>query len=125
MTKAQANRKKYLKEPTIDEIMGFVNQVGAPVAAFERFFAIPADTVKKVKNGVRTLPAAYWHIFYDKIIPAYSTVMNGVVESETPLLEVGTPYGTDESILTLNEPESPLLTPQTHPRLKNFLKKPD
>lgn len=70
---ADANRRKYLKAPTISEIENFIKELKINAAQFERFFGIPDNTIPQIKNGYKRLPARFWHIIYEKIIPAYST----------------------------------------------------
>lgn len=73
VSKAQENRELYLRAPTWEEIDSFVGDCGVSMLQFERFFSIPKQTLYKVKEGSRELPAAFWHVIYEKKIPVYAT----------------------------------------------------
>jgi hypothetical protein len=64
-------RKKYLKPPTPEEMIDFINEVGVGKTQFERFYNIPERTLVQAINGKRNLPVKFWPIFYERKIPAY------------------------------------------------------
>ena len=55
----------------MDDIDSFVNFCRVSEYQFERFFRIPRHTIKTVRRGIRSMPAKYWHIFYERKIPTY------------------------------------------------------
>lgn len=68
---AHTNRTKYLKPPTIKQLSSFIKQLGVTDTQFERFFGIPYNMITQVRSGAKNLPAAYWHIVYEKVVPTY------------------------------------------------------
>lgn len=73
MTITYDNKRKYLHPPTSEQIISFIDELGVTMAAFERFYGIRKDTIRKIKHGDqgRVLPAKHWHIIYEKIKPTY------------------------------------------------------
>lgn len=67
------NSRKYLKPPTLLQIESFISELGISASAFERFYGVPYGTIRKIRNGYqgRELPMRFWHIIYEKIVPAY------------------------------------------------------
>lgn len=72
MDKREAQRK-YLRPPTVKQIMEFVNECGVTMTAFERYFEFPNGVLRQVKMGNRDLPAKYWSVIYERVIPVYGT----------------------------------------------------
>lgn len=64
-------RKKYLKPPTPEEMIDFINEVGVGKAQFERFYNMPPKTLILSISGRRNLPVKFWPVFYERKIPAY------------------------------------------------------
>lgn len=65
------NVKKYLKAPTAEQVIEFVEEVGVSDMQFERFYEMAPFTIKKIRCGYRTLPKKYWHFIYEKKVPVY------------------------------------------------------
>lgn len=71
LSKKQKNLETYLKEPEIEQIMAFINELGVSMTRFERFYGIPIGTIRQVKCGNTPLSPKYWHIIYEKVVPTY------------------------------------------------------
>ncbi len=70
LSRADENRRRYLKEPTYEQVKNYIqNEQKTSLAQFERFWGMAAGTIKKMPN--QGLPAKWWHVFYEKITPAY------------------------------------------------------
>lgn len=69
MSIAQDNREKYLYAPTIEQIEEFRKSLKLSRPVFERFYGIPLETIKHIKNKKRNLPAKFWEIIYEKVPP--------------------------------------------------------
>ena len=78
---AEANSKKYLKAPSIEEISAFIDELGVTDLQFERFYEIPYRTMGKVRNGQVNFPTRYWHFVYEKVIPTYGLSVQGNVQN--------------------------------------------
>lgn len=72
-TKAQQNRTKYLKAPTLEQVESFITKLKVSGAQFERFYGIPDGTIRQIKLNKRSLPAKFWHIIYEQVKPAYGS----------------------------------------------------
>lgn len=70
-TVAHINREKYLKAPTWEEIDSFLKSKKIKMSSFEKFYGLPESTLRHVKTGTRELPAKFWHIIYNQIVPSY------------------------------------------------------
>lgn len=70
---AHANRAKYLKAPSLKEIDSFIKELNVSDNQFERFFGMAYNTIGPIRANRGKLPAKFWHIVYEKIIPSYST----------------------------------------------------
>jgi hypothetical protein len=73
VNKALENKELYLRAPTWEEIESFVKECKVTIPQFERYFSIPPKTLYEIRYGSRNLPAAYWHVIYEKKIPTYGT----------------------------------------------------
>lgn len=69
-------KKTYLKEPSLDDILSFVNLVGVSYAHFEAYYGMAEGTIKNVKYGSKKLAVRYWPIFYERIVPQYGSLNN-------------------------------------------------
>jgi len=65
------NREKYLKPPTVKQIVEFIDSLDISVSQFERFYGLPSNHIHKVIGGQRNLAAYAWHIIYEKVKPKY------------------------------------------------------
>ena len=65
------NERKYLKQPTWEQISDFIKEQGVSMYAFERFYGIPYNTLTQVKAGTKNLATRFWHFIYERIKPAY------------------------------------------------------
>lgn len=74
------NRRKYAKPPSWEQIDAFIKELGMNMYHFEKFYGIPFNNLVQVKSGKRNLGAAYWHIIYERIKPAYGV---GFIEDYT------------------------------------------
>lgn len=81
------NEKKYLKPPTLMQIEQFLKELDITTASFERFYGIPLGTIRKIRHGDngRYLPVKFWHIIYEKIVPAYGS---GFLNPDQPRIEI-------------------------------------
>lgn len=81
-----SNLKKYLKPPSIIEISEFIRELGISDLQFERYYELPFRTIGKIKNAQQNLPAKFWHLIYEKIVPVYglseSTLVLSPVQSK-------------------------------------------
>lgn len=68
---AQINKRKYLKAPSVIEITEFITELGISDLQFERYYELPFRTIGKIKNYQQNLPAKFWHLIYEKIVPIY------------------------------------------------------
>jgi hypothetical protein len=86
-TLTEINKLKYLKPPTIKEIEKVVGKYEVSEYQFERFFGIPLGNIKLARLGVRSMPAKYWHIFFENIdlrkISAQKNINNGYANAVT------------------------------------------
>lgn len=82
MSQASDNKAKYLKPPSLQQIEAFVADLGVTCTQFEKFFGIATGTIKQIRlyentepkpQYERKLPAKFWHIIYEKIVPAYGS----------------------------------------------------
>lgn len=73
---AKANREKYLKAPTIEEIEAFMAKLGVTAPQFEMFYGIKPDTIRQIRVGERNLPCKWWHFIFEEIVPKYGAVSN-------------------------------------------------
>lgn len=71
--KSKENMVKYLKAPTIAEINKALELYGTTISQTERFFGMPAKTLRKARAGKRNLPTSYWHVIFEKIPPDQPT----------------------------------------------------
>lgn len=76
MSETQEIKRKYLKEPTIEQILSFIAEVGVSYAHFEYYYGMAEGTIKNVKCGTKKLAIRYWPIFYDRVVPQYGIYNN-------------------------------------------------
>jgi hypothetical protein len=81
------NVKKYLKAPTAEQVIEFVEEVGVSDLQFERFYEMSNETIKNVRRGYRQLPKKYWHFIYEKIVPTYG------ISYTKPIISSGSKVG--------------------------------
>lgn len=107
------NRAKYLKAPSILEIDTFIKELQVSDAQFERFFGMPFNTMGVVRNGQRKLPAKYWHIVYEKIVPAYSKLHEETIAKK--------PSGTKNKTPAPTPNRPPKIDPMEDDRISQLL----
>ena len=68
----QKNLVKYLKPPTVEQILSFIKSLGVTMSQFERFYGIPHDHLTKIKNGRSDLISKYSDIKFQDDAPPQS-----------------------------------------------------
>lgn len=64
------NVKKYGKPPTWEQVQALISESGiTSIYHFERYYGIAFNHLAKVRCGAIQLGRAYWHFFYERIIP--------------------------------------------------------
>lgn len=80
-----ANVKKYLRQPTVQEVDSFIKELGITDVQFERFYKIPPKTMARFRMGFRPFPKKYWHFVYEKIVPTYGIGYKNSVNSQVSI----------------------------------------
>jgi hypothetical protein len=94
------NVKKYLKAPTAEQVIEFVEELGVTDVQFERFYQMKPETIKKVRNGYRNLPKKFWHFVYEKIVPTYGTDFNKtIISKRRKIVDI---YDNKQSVVDVN-----------------------
>lgn len=57
------NRLIFLKAPTIEEVEAVVKKAGVSESQFERYHQIAPATIRRLRFGIRPMPAKHWHLF--------------------------------------------------------------
>jgi hypothetical protein len=110
MSETSEIKKKYLKEPTIEQVLSFIEEVGVSYAHFEYYYGMAEGTIRNFKCGVKKLAVRYWPIFYERIIPKYGTYNN----FSNPVKK-SAPKSAPTKVCTLNS-----IIPSSHSRLTSL-----
>lgn len=76
------NQRKYGVAPSWEQVDAFVKETGMRRDHFERFYGIPYNTLIQIRTGRKKTPANIWHIFYEKIKPAYGAGFIGDIMTD-------------------------------------------
>lgn len=73
-------REKYVKPPTIEQMLSFINDLDVKYSHFEYYFRLHKGVIKNVKGGFKPLPVKYWPLFYERIVPQYGISYKSINE---------------------------------------------